>query len=83
MEHDDSAAAVTLRDSATLHAVRQEMARRAELLVERLRRDPLGDEQTLAQLNELATFMSGERAAAGRAARSRLSAVLAGGGGLS
>lgn len=76
---DDNAVAVTLGDSATLHAVRREMAQRALPLVERLSRDPLGDVQTAAELAEFAQLMASDRAAQGRAARTRLSAVLGGG----
>ena len=81
MDQDDAVAG-TLRDSATLHAVRGEMARRAGPLVERLRRDPLGDPQTAAELQAYAQLMASDRAAQGRAARTRLSAALAGGGDL-
>jgi hypothetical protein len=82
MDHDDSAVVGELRDSATLHAVRGEMARKAGPLVERLSRDPLGDVQTAAELQEFAKLMASDRAAQGRAARTRLSTVLAGGGDL-
>ncbi|GIG29286.1 hypothetical protein [Cellulomonas marina] len=79
MDHDDSAAVGTLRDSATVHAVRREMARRAGPLLERLSRDPLGDPQTAAELQEYAQLMASERVAQGRAARTRLGAMVAGG----
>lgn len=83
MDQDDSAVVGTLHDSATVHAVRREMARRAEPLVARLNQDPLGDVQTAAALRELAQLMASDRAAQGRAARSRLSSALTAGGELS
>lgn len=76
MDQDDAA---DLRDSATLHAVRGEMACIAGPLLTRLSRDPLGDPQTATELRSLAQLMASERAEMGRAARTRLSATLAGG----
>ena len=70
----------TLQDSATVRAARLELARRTGPVVEQLRRDPLGNYQTAADLTALAQVLSSERAVAGRASRSRLSMVLSSGG---
>ncbi|WP_298462058.1 hypothetical protein [uncultured Cellulomonas sp.] len=70
----------TLRDSAVVRAARREVATCLTPVLERLRVDPLGDDETCAAVIALGEVLSGARAVEGRAARSRLAAELADGG---
>ena len=69
--------ATELFDAATVHMVRSELAPATAQVALDLEEDPLGSAASVARLQKLSVALSSDRARAGRAARQRLSVVLA------